>query len=112
MVLNYLRLGSDSTDYVICRVELDRLLHQSVKKYAKQFIRRRIRLDYKETGLTVLTDEKWLSFAIEIHARRRRDTHLRRGRGAVHRGHGHRYRGGGSAARVREGLYRLQRADG
>ena len=65
MVLNYLRLGSDSTDYVICRVELDRLLHQSVKKYAKQFIRRRIRLDYKETGLTVLTDEKWLSFAIE-----------------------------------------------
>lgn len=65
MVLNYLRLGSDSTDYVICRVELDRMLHQSVKKYAKQFIRRRIRLDYKETGLTVLTDEKWLSFAIE-----------------------------------------------
>lgn len=65
MVLNYLRLGSDSTDYVICRVELDRLLRQSVKKYAKQFIRRRIRLDYKETGLTVLTDEKWLSFAIE-----------------------------------------------
>ena len=36
-----------------------------MKIYAKQFIRRRIRLDYKETGLTVLTDEKWLSFAIE-----------------------------------------------
>lgn len=65
MVLNYLRVGSDSTDYVICRVGLDRLLHQSLKKYAKQFIRRKIRLDYKETGLTVLTDEKWLSFAIE-----------------------------------------------
>lgn len=50
MVLNYLRLGSDSTDYVICRVELDRLLHQSVKKYAKQFIRRRIRLDSRRRG--------------------------------------------------------------
>lgn len=64
-VLNYMRLGSDSTDYMIRRVELDRILHQSVKKYAMQFIRRKIRLDYRETGLSVLTDEKWLAFVIE-----------------------------------------------
>lgn len=64
-VLNYIRLGSDSTDYVIRRVKLDRILHQSLKKYAMQFIRRKIKLSYQETGLTVLTDEKWLAFAIE-----------------------------------------------
>ena len=64
-VLNYIRLGSDSTDYVIRRVKLDRILHQSLKKYAMQFIRRKIKLSYRETGLTVLTDEKWLAFAIE-----------------------------------------------
>ena len=65
MVLNYIRLGSDTTDYVIHRVELDRVLHQSIKKYAMQFIRRKIRLDYRETGLRVLSDEKWLAFVIE-----------------------------------------------
>lgn len=65
MLLNYIRLGSDSTDYVIRRVEIDSMLHQSVKKYAMQFIRRKIRLNYSETGLTALTDEKWLSFVIE-----------------------------------------------
>ena len=36
-----------------------------VRKYAGQFIRRRIRLVYEGTDVRVLTDEKWLSFIIE-----------------------------------------------
>ncbi len=65
MVLGYLRLGSASTDYVFRERELDPLLRQAVRKYARLFILKKISLDLRETGRTVLTDEKWLSFVIE-----------------------------------------------
>lgn len=65
MVLGYLRLGSDSTDYVFRSCELDALVRQSVRKYARLFILKKISLDFQETGRTVLTDGKWLSFVIE-----------------------------------------------
>ena len=65
MVLGYLRLDSDSTDYVLRRCELDTIVRQSVRKYAALFIRKKIRLDYQRVNCTVLTDEKWLAFVIE-----------------------------------------------
>lgn len=65
MVLGYLRLGSGSTDYVLRNCGLDALLRQSVRKYARLFILKKISLDFRETGKTVLTDEKWLAFVIE-----------------------------------------------
>ena len=65
MVLGYLRLGGDSTDYVFRDCELDALLRQSLRKYARLFILKKISLDFQETGKTVLTDEKWLAFVIE-----------------------------------------------
>ena len=65
MVLNYLRLDSDSTDFVFRTCALDDIIRQCVRKYAKQFIRKRIRLEYEGTAMQVLTDEKWLCFVIE-----------------------------------------------
>ena len=65
MVLNYLRLDSESTDFVFRTCALDDIIRQCVRKYAKQFIRKRIRLEYEGTALQVLTDEKWLCFVIE-----------------------------------------------
>nr|WP_326165732.1 sensor histidine kinase [uncultured Oscillibacter sp.] len=65
MVLGYLRLGSDTTDYVLRSCGLDGLLRQSVRKFARLFILKKISLDLQETGKTVLTDEKWLAFVIE-----------------------------------------------
>lgn len=65
MVMNYLRLNSDSTDFVIKTYPLDPIIKKCVRKYAKQFIRKKISLEYKGTELSVLTDEKWLSFVIE-----------------------------------------------
>ncbi len=65
MVLTYLRCGSDSSDFVFRKQELDTIVRGAVKKYARQFIREKISLDFRETSLTVLTDEKWLSFVIE-----------------------------------------------
>ena len=65
MVLNYLRLDSDSTDFVFKTCDLDGIIRQCVRKYAKQFIRRKISLEYGGTDVQVLTDEKWLCFVIE-----------------------------------------------
>lgn len=65
MVLVFLRLDSDYTDYVIKKYELDNIVKAAVKRFSGQFIRRKISLDYKPLNTTVLTDEKWLSFVIE-----------------------------------------------
>ena len=65
MVLCYLRLDSDSTDYLIRRCDLDEIVRQAVRKYSPQFIRRKLRLDYEPLNYSVLTDDKWLLFVIE-----------------------------------------------
>ena len=65
MVLQYLRLDGSTSDFVIKTHVLDHIVRQSVRKYAKMFILKKIELDFKESGLQVLTDEKWLCFVIE-----------------------------------------------
>lgn len=65
MVLSYLRLGSESSDLVLRAYELDDILRQAVRKYAKLFIRKKLALVYEPVGRTVVTDEKWLLFVVE-----------------------------------------------
>lgn len=65
MALSYLRLNSDTTDYVIGRCNLNDIVKQALRRYAGFFIRQKIRLDFQETDCFVLTDEKWLLFVIE-----------------------------------------------
>lgn len=65
MVLMYLRLDSDSSDYVIKEHEIGSIVKAAVKKFFGEFISRKISLDMKEIDGTVITDDKWLSFVIE-----------------------------------------------
>ena len=65
MVLTFLRLDAESTDYVIKEYDLDTIIRQTVKKFAGEFIGRRLRLVYEPLNAKVITDEKWLSFVIE-----------------------------------------------
>lgn len=66
MVLNYIRLGEDSSDFVFKEYDIDSIIKQAVHKYAPQIIRKRIKLNYRQTaGITVITDEKWLLFILE-----------------------------------------------
>ena len=64
-VLQYLRLDSMSSDLVLKKQSLDNIVKQAVRKYARMFIRKKIRLNYKDLNCEVLTDEKWLVFVIE-----------------------------------------------
>ncbi len=65
MVMAFLRLDSDSTDYVFRSCDLDAVVRQAVRKFAPQFIRRNLRLNYTPVGVSAVTDEKWLCFVIE-----------------------------------------------
>jgi len=65
MVLAYLRLDADSTDYVLREYDLDPIVRGAVKKFAGEFIDRRLALELRPTNARVLTDEKWLSFVLE-----------------------------------------------
>lgn len=65
MVLTFLRLGSDSTDYVFKAYDLDSIVRPSVKKFAGEFIGKKLTLHYEPLNVSVITDEKWLSFVIE-----------------------------------------------
>ncbi len=65
MVLTYQRLDSVDTDYVFRECPMDPLVKGALRKFAAQFIRKGIRLDYTPTQKSVVTDEKWLSFVVE-----------------------------------------------
>lgn len=65
LVLSYLRLGGGSSDYVIRQVDVDGVLRQAARKYAPLFIRGKVSLELRETGLKVLSDEKWLQLVVE-----------------------------------------------
>lgn len=65
MVLCYFRLDSDSSDFLFRQYDLDGIIKQAVRKYASQFVHKRIRLVYQPVAVTVLTDEKWLLFILE-----------------------------------------------
>ena len=65
MALCYVRLDSDTSDFVIRRYPLDGIIKQAVRKFSPQFIRRKIKLIYEPTENEVLTDEKWLLFVVE-----------------------------------------------
>ena len=65
MVLCYVRLSGQVSDYVIAEYDLDDIVRQAVRKFAPVFIRSRCRLVYEPLNCSVLTDEKWLVAVIE-----------------------------------------------
>lgn len=65
MVLCFLRLDSDFTDYVIKEYRVDDIIRPAVRRLAPQFIMKKLALEYEQTDVAVLTDEKWLSFVVE-----------------------------------------------
>lgn len=65
MALCYTRLGEGGSDLVFQEYDLDEIIRKAIRKYAGQFIRKKIRLVYKGTEEKAVTDEKWLSFIIE-----------------------------------------------
>ena len=65
MVLTYIRLGSETSDYVITSIDLDEVVRENLKKYATLFINKKIKLNYVSHETYVISDKKWFGFAFE-----------------------------------------------
>lgn len=59
MVLQYIRLDSDTNDLLIQEYPLNDLMRECIRKFAPVFISRKIRLDYRPMEGTVVTDRKY-----------------------------------------------------
>ena len=65
MALNYLRVEDISSDLVFKKHERDDMVRQVIRKYAKIFISKKIKIDFKLTKACIVTDEKWFIFVLE-----------------------------------------------
>ncbi|HIS44703.1 MAG TPA: sensor histidine kinase [Candidatus Scatomorpha merdigallinarum] len=65
MVLSYQKLEGGGSDFVLRKRSLDGIVRTCLRKYARLFIMKKLPLDFRETHMTVYTDEKWLAFMIE-----------------------------------------------
>ena len=65
MVLSYIRLGSTTNDFVFRKCNIGEVVKQAVRKYAGQFVEKRLCLHFEAKDIYTITDEKWLGFIIE-----------------------------------------------
>lgn len=62
--LYYSRIDAFAKDYFIKDVQLERVIKESIKKHAKTFINKRIKIELADLNHDVTTDKKWLTFII------------------------------------------------
>ncbi|MCQ2512739.1 MAG: sensor histidine kinase [Lachnospiraceae bacterium] len=65
MVLQYIRFNSETNDLVVKEYSVDDLVRESIRKFAPQFIYRKLSLDFKESHQIIVTDKKWFSCMLE-----------------------------------------------
>ncbi len=65
IILGYLRMEDMNQDLLLKHYTLVALVKQAVKKYSPLFIQSRLALTLENLSSAVLTDEKWLVFALE-----------------------------------------------
>lgn len=65
MALNYLRVEDISSDLSFKQYAVDDMVRQVIRKYAKIFISKKIKMNFKPTGRYIVTDDKWFVFVLE-----------------------------------------------
>lgn len=65
MVLSYQRLGSSSNDLLIQEYSLDELIREVIRKYASQFIYKKLKLEYDGCTEKIVIDKKWFCCILE-----------------------------------------------
>lgn len=65
MAMNYLRLGSESSDLVLAKTPLDPVVRQSLRRFARMFILEDLSLHYAGSTAAPVTDAKWAGFILE-----------------------------------------------
>ncbi len=65
MVLAFMRLNSEYSDYIFKEYSLDDIAKTCIKKFSHDFISKKIKLDYATINKLIITDKKWFSLIIE-----------------------------------------------
>ncbi|MDE6761621.1 MAG: sensor histidine kinase [Lachnospiraceae bacterium] len=66
MMLQYIRLEGDSTDYVLKAYQVRSMVNQAVKYFSRIFISKRIMVKVEiSEDMKVVTDEKWMVFVLK-----------------------------------------------
>lgn len=65
MVLHYVRLDAASNDLLIAEYNIGNIVTGVIKKYASQFIEKKIKLEYSDIAMLITTDSKWYSCIVE-----------------------------------------------
>ncbi|MDU2582818.1 MAG: HAMP domain-containing sensor histidine kinase [Anaerococcus hydrogenalis] len=64
-ILSFIKLGQDSLDYSFKSFSIERLIKDIVKRYRSFFIGKNIKLILDVDNENIISDPKWLGFAIE-----------------------------------------------
>ena len=51
MVLTFLRLDSDNTDYLIKEYDIDEIIRPAIRKFSREFILKKLKLEYEPVRL-------------------------------------------------------------
>lgn len=62
--LYYSKIDDFSKDYFVNELNLEMLLKDTIKKNAKNFINKKIKLDMHNLDISILSDKKWLAFIL------------------------------------------------
>jgi len=65
MILAYQRLDSSSNDLLIKEYSLDELIREVIRKFASQFIYKKLKLIYEGCQEKIVIDKKWFSCILE-----------------------------------------------
>lgn len=64
-VLYYSKIDDFSRDYFVQELELQSLINQVIKKHARTFIHKNIRIETASHDMEVMSDKKWLLFILD-----------------------------------------------
>lgn len=64
LLLHYIRDNSIDNDYKFEKIYLDNIIKKAIKQFSINFIAKNIKLDYKNSNVKIVSDEKWLLFII------------------------------------------------
>jgi signal transduction histidine kinase len=62
--LYYSRIDTFSRDYLIDEIDIGKVVTEVIKRNAKIFINKKIKIDIQSASLEILTDKKWLYFIL------------------------------------------------
>ncbi|MDO5718677.1 MAG: HAMP domain-containing sensor histidine kinase [Tissierellia bacterium] len=65
IIMAYLKLGKQGSDYYFKKYNIDDILKDSVRKYSHLFIKKKIRLEYNLGQNMLITDSKWLGIVFD-----------------------------------------------